>query len=552
MKVIELRPNRELLNVKFETYLYDQNVFFQRKFDKKLQTEILRLEPDSSQDSLLEAKLFAYHNHLFRNPYDSSCWFIDNDGQVWCFNNEESSLQLKLDKAASIKLTKSVYNPSIGFGSQNVISITNGGGVLELFIEGNGKFNHFLFEDIEAGVIFDTRYIKETDNIIVALNAIHENDTKKVSKLILLTYHLDNSVKDEPLSIKLVKKQILRVKGSINHVYTEKNGQYCNIISSDQIEFEYDSVNPIKSEDNNSNTDSLIKIPRYYWSQDEDSLTVYMKIPDTLTQFSEKVKTTSLGVDVTIEDVILLKGETPYRLEPNLTTFKRDKDTLQVELIKAENGLMWNELIKGDTGGEYLPNEALAAEVHAKLAHLCSDEIVTREKNQSSIGFNTEQLEECDLNSEENILQRIDLKSNSISHLVMLGINNRVLFAENQSTGLSICLRHDNDGCIWNTVENGNDWDLKHSFTFPGFGYIEASKTNKKFCIAPFDRSIVLIIEWARHALLYERPKKNATVGRQAILDFENGMTQILGAVAFNQHLIILTKDSLLQMEICL
>ncbi|XP_023315020.1 nudC domain-containing protein 1 isoform X2 [Trichogramma pretiosum] len=516
MKIIELRPNRELLNVKFETYLYDQNVFFQRKFDKKLQTEILRLEPDSSQDSLLEAKLFAYHNHLFRNPYDSTCWFIDNDGQVWCFNNEDSSLQLKLDKAASIKLIKSVYNPSIGFGSQNVISVTNGGGILELFIEGNGRFNHFLFEDIEAGVIFDT------------------------------------SVKDEPLSIKLVKKQILKVKGSINHVYIEKNGQYCNIIGSDQIEFEYDSVNPIKSEDNDSNTDSLIKIPRYYWSQDEDSLTVYMKIPDTLAQFSEKVKTTSLGVDVTIEDVILLKGETPYRLEPNLTTFKRDKDTLQVELIKAENGLMWNELIKGDTGGEYLPNEALAAEVHAKLAHLCSDEIVTREKNQPSIGFNTEQLEECDLNSEENILQRIDLKSNSISHLVMLGINNRVLFAENQSTGMCICLRHDNDGCIWNTVENENDWDLKHSFTFPGFGYIEASKTNKKFCIAPFDRSIVLIIEWARHALLYERPKKNATVGRQAILDFENGITQILGAVAFNQHLIILTKDSLLQMEICL
>lgn len=69
--------------------------------------------------------------------------------------------------------------------------------------------------------------------------------------------------------------------------------------------------------------------------------------------------------------------------------------------------------------------------------------------------------------------------------MVMLGSSNRVLFSEKDRSAEIICLRHDHDGCIWSIEETTNDeWDLKHTHTFPGFGYVEASKTNKKFCLA--------------------------------------------------------------------
>lgn len=42
-------------------------------------------------------------------------------------------------------------------------------------------------------------------------------------------------------------------------------------------------------------------------------------------------------------------------------------------LSKAEVGLMWQELIKGDKQGEELMDHALIEEIHAKLAHLTSE-----------------------------------------------------------------------------------------------------------------------------------------------------------------------------------
>jgi len=49
-----------------------------------------------------------------------------------------------------------------------------------------------------------------------------------------------------------------------------------------------------------------------------------------------------------------------------MATWRHKEGTVQIDLIKYESGLMWSELIKGDTGGESLPNETLAAEIHAR------------------------------------------------------------------------------------------------------------------------------------------------------------------------------------------
>ncbi len=46
---------------------------------------------------------------------------------------------------------------------------------------------------------------------------------------------------------------------------------------------------------------------------------------------------------------------------------------LEVILSKAEAGLMWQELVKGDNQGEELLDPALVDEIHARLAHLTSE-----------------------------------------------------------------------------------------------------------------------------------------------------------------------------------
>lgn len=46
---------------------------------------------------------------------------------------------------------------------------------------------------------------------------------------------------------------------------------------------------------------------------------------------------------------------------------------LEVTIVKREEGLMWQELVKGDTKGKEVVDPALVEEMHQRLAHMCSD-----------------------------------------------------------------------------------------------------------------------------------------------------------------------------------
>jgi len=46
-------------------------------------------------------------------------------------------------------------------------------------------------------------------------------------------------------------------------------------------------------------------------------------------------------------------------------------------------------------------------------------------------------------------------------------------------------------------MDDANDdvkWNIKHIHDFPVFGYVEASKINKKFCVAPIGKIFRKII----------------------------------------------------------
>ncbi|XP_011505619.1 PREDICTED: nudC domain-containing protein 1 [Ceratosolen solmsi marchali] len=548
-KIIDLRPDKKLVNTNFEKYQFCSDTILGKQ-EIELQTEILRIELSASQDSWLEARQFAFHNHLFKNPYDSTCWFIDKDGQIWKFKGSESLDLIYTSNSIISKSCNFKYNPSIAFASKNIFAICNGGGSLEFLIEYKKGIQNFVF-NIEPAIILDARFIKESSEIIIAICMIDESEGKKFTKLIFLFYNYDENTNQTDSIIKLNYKRSMKVKGPVENVYIEENGKFCHIISQNQVEFEYDSTKLDKIKDDSSLNDSQIKIPQYCWSQDEDSITVYVKVPEKYNKLVAKVDVTSNSVLIAVADIILLSGETPNRLEAQLTTWRHKNDTLEVELSKSESGLMWSELMKGDTGGEYLSNEVLAAEIHSRFSHLCSNQQEVNAQDQPAIGFNSEQLEECDLSGSENILQRINFANHSITHMAILGSSNRILFIEKQSSGQIICLRHDHDGCIWMMKESNNeDWELEHIHTFPGFGYVEASKTNKKFCVSPPDGSFIAVVEHTKHAFLYEKPENNAQIGKQRILDFGSESSPILGAVTINKYLIILTKDVLYQLQI--
>lgn len=380
---------------------------------------------------------------------------------------------LSLDTSSS----ESTYNPSIAFASSEVIVLSNGRGKLELLIKENEEIKNVVLREQEIGVLLDAKYREDDFTLVIALNSIQEQEGKKISFLSLLCYSIKTDCAD------LIRKQVITINGAIEYVYLEKSGSSLNLVAQDNAIFTHDSTQPLKTEVTEEKN-SEIKIPKYCWSQDEDSLTVYMKIPEKFKHIKAKVLATSTNIAATIEDIVLINGDCQFRIDHELTTWKQENDSLSINFVKFESGQMWSELLKGDTGGEYLPNADLASEIHSRLAHLCSD--AKSGDSQPALGFNAEQLEECDIQDRDNLLQRIDLEKRCCTHMAMLMTSNRVLFAQKLKAGMALCLRYENDGCVWQIDEsNEQSWSPEHVNTFPGFGYVEASKGNRKFCVSP-------------------------------------------------------------------
>ncbi|XP_076382225.1 nudC domain-containing protein 1 [Megalopta genalis] len=548
-KVIELRPKKSLTNSKFEKYqLCTDEIPVATEIE--LNADVRRLELTLNRDSLLETHLFAFHNHLFKNPYDASCWFIDDKWLVWRLRNNGTLEKLHQIHDTNTTIQNVLYNPSIVFASSNFVVISDGGDCVNILsIEDKEHIKVFPISDTEPGVILDARYVNATSTIIVALCNIKNVGEKKFTNLILLTYTQKNTG-DALESFEFSQKEALKINGAIEYVHIEDTGKYFHSICQDYITFQHPKV--LESVDSKDDPQTAkIKIPRYCWSQDEDSLTIWIKI-DKEQQKDVKVHVTPLELSVTLNGIVLIQGQSQHRLDEHLTTWKYEDDTFKLELFKHECGLIWSELIKGDTGGEHLSNEALAAEIHSRLAHLCTDQTDSKQDGQPCIGFNSEQLEECDLEGKDNLLQRIDLIMQKTTHLAMLGTNNHVLFTYKTKSGQAICLRHDNDSCLWVTG-NADDtkWDIEHYYTFPGFGYVEASKRNKKFCVSPDDGSYVAILEHTRYIFLYKRPELTIKVEKQWIVDLGTEALPIMGATATNKYLIILTKNKLYRLDIC-
>ncbi|XP_058807998.1 nudC domain-containing protein 1 isoform X2 [Phymastichus coffea] len=511
---VDLCVDKKLLNHDFEKYQFcSEKVPI--KYEKKLEAEILQLEPNANQASLLEARLFAFHNNLFKNPFDSTCWFIDNNGSIWRYDASDGSLD-KIYTSKKIHSNALVYNSSISFASKNIAVINDGNGALTfLKLENDKSVNILLIDEIDETVILDARLIELTSKIIVALYKVEKNQGKTFSRLIFLFYNYKTNFEDKSITLKLVQKQTAKVSKVVENLYIEKTGTFFYITSQNEIKFDFDSVNPIKNNDNTTIDNREIKIPRYCWSQDKDSITVYIKIPKKYDNVKAKVETTHTSISILVGDLTLLDGQTTHRLESDLTIWKQNDDTLEVELSKYESGLMWNELIVGNDEGEYLPNQELAAEIHARLSHLCSDQLVTNIQGQPTIGFNSEQLEDCDVSTQ------------------------------------AVCIRYNHDGCLWIIEESKDgDWDVKHVNTFPAFGYVEASKTNKKFCISSPDGSFIAIIEHTRNVFLYERPERGAKIAKQIIVEIGNDESSIIGAAFVDKCLIILTKNTLYQLQV--
>merc|ERR1712008_381322 len=96
-------------------------------------------------------------------------------------------------------------------------------------------------------------------------------------------------------------------------------------------------------------------------------------------------------------------------------------------------------------------------------------------------------------------------------------------------------------------VENGN-LRLEHVDTFDALGYVQASKSQRRFTVAAPDRSYAAIIDRQRHVYIYRKPEPIAE-GCE-LRNRKSG--QSVEKVANNrcQHLIMIRKISLWELSL--
>ena len=134
------------------------------------------------------------------------------------------------------------------------------------------------------------------------------------------------------------------------------------------------------------------------------------------------------------------------------------------------------------------------------------------------------------------------------------------------STNLpGVCLRHDVDGLIWQPVARQpqpSECPWEHVATFNAFGYVQASKQQKKFSTCPSDFSYVAISDCVKHIYIYRQPsailspirnrktgREVASIAKQQLISLES-TADIVGLQAAGSRLVILAGQTLYVVQI--
>ena len=101
--------------------------------------------------------------------------------------------------------------------------------------------------------------------------------------------------------------------------------------------------------------------------------------------------------------------------------------------------------------------------------------------------------------------------------------------------------------------------------TFPALGYVQASKSSRKFTVAAPDASYAAICDRSRHVYLYRQPSAIAKecdlrnrksgqrvtkVAQQQVVTLEEGSEEVMGAVATSKTLLLATEGRLVAVRV--
>lgn len=163
---------------------------------------------------------------------------------------------------------------------------------------------------------------------------------------------------------------------------------------------------------------------------------------------------------------------------------------------------------------------------------------------------------------------RIDAKTHQTTHKIQLGTSNAVLFSLSLRAAYppAFALRNDVDVCVWlpqvqPSLSNEVTFNVRHEGTLNAFGYIQASKQQRKFIQCSPDFNYSLVCEPHRHIFVYKSAYDTASglknrnssqkisIGQQKLITMDDS-DEVLGVVCQNEVTFLLTQKNVLCLQI--
>ncbi|XP_075233661.1 nudC domain-containing protein 1 isoform X2 [Lycorma delicatula] len=533
--VSELRPNRHLIDDNFGGYFLSLTSI--PSYNIKLECDIDQVYPSDEQYTYIHAKLFSLHNHLFHDLWSkNSLFIIDTAWKVQkCVLNSGTDVLENVQEVWEIPSNHhrvpGHYPTTMCFPSSDLVVVADGAGTLYIVSRQNpfwqvkygeeviGKEKPFLIFDCRCECIDSQRLLH---TLLLHLELASEDtctdtDDKRrgVTYVEWITFVEESSGR---WSLQCVRQ--LKGKGLPDYLALEPGCKSIYIVNEFPFKFVTDTENPIEIiEEKGKEVKKKNKI--YIWKQNSEEIKVWFTLEKGSIKQNVNVLVNGLKFSVELKGIVLLKGILFHHIDNDLTTWTLEETRLNVILQKHEQGLMWKEFLVDNNDGEEILDESSVQEAHEHLSHLCCDTVYT-------------------------------LTGHQWLFSLKLGVDNAP----------ALCVRHDVHGCLWQPepLKDSAEWTCTHLCTFPAFGYVHASKQNRKFLLCATDTSYTVICEANNHIYIYNknanklrnrRPGGNerTQVGKLNCIKMETS-DPILGAFSTVSYLFILTKNRLYQYHI--
>ncbi|XP_062536808.1 nudC domain-containing protein 1 [Armigeres subalbatus] len=552
MKTVELRPDRSLLKPNFDGYkLSLEPIPILRAALNAESAKPNRIRPSEAQYSHLHAQMFGLQNHLTRDPWaPGSCYFVNrNFGVCSVQYNEISGKLMPLVEVFKIEVEESseIYNCSLVFVSEKYALVADGRKELHIVDTGDRRKQGEWHKKLTVAspewnggcVLEDGRFeIVNGERQIHAVGA-HVVQENGMFKTVLNWVQIVQ--KDCNAPWELHSCRVLKGRGYAYYCALETKSNALVIASDKSFKFATNIDDEVSDLPING-TDAAAapeERPLFQWSQTAESIVITVpKIEGA----NYKVSNENLKLSVLSDTSLIVSNDGWFAaVDGELTSWIDETDEIQITLLKTTPGL-WPFLYPG-----------------------CPEEKGDRpDQDVAPVSNLTSQLEECDFGTAgdeaEYTIERLDVASTETTHRVFLG-GNVPLFRVMLRPGYpdALALRYDVDGCLW-LQHAGTDWTLRHEGTLNAFGYVQASKQQRKFMSCSPDLNYAVICEAQRHVFIYKgnyntagglrnRNGPQVSIGQQKLVSLE-GNSEILGICCENDYTILLLECEILVLQL--